>query len=363
MFLNTLLRTIAAAALAAFLLGLGPAPAAVAGLDQAGTDGYRLWLHSLERTVAGRQAAEEPERNLLFPFDTPAWQTDTGSAPAFRHLAISKAVAELEKVWQDREGAGGPPPLVALANARNYMHLSEYDSALVWFGVAASRDTSGQLREEISRETLAAATAARDSMATVRALTNTLGLSSLEDRDGEIVLAYRWLLTTRDARSVDHLIEKVAVRDSVLDGRVRYWHAYALAWRGRHAAALDQLTRLVGDGGLSHGLSEGERSWVLCAIPDLMYLTDDVPGADWLYRLLAASTLPRLQMWGVYQSAGLDMAEARYAEAAAGYKSVCEGPRYGTWQDQACTLGDIAARLEGIRAEGEKYGTAAFYGR
>jgi hypothetical protein len=363
MFLKAHLRTVLATQIAALFVGLLAGPVARAGLDQSGTDGYRLWLHSLERTVAGRQAAEEPERNLLFPFDTPAWQTDAGSAPAFRHLAISKAVAELEKVWQDRDGAGGPPPLVALANARNYMHLSEYDSALVWFAVAARRDTSGQLREEISRETLAAATAARDSLATVRALTNTLGLSSLEDRDGEIVLAYRWLLTTRDARSVDHLIEKVAGRDSVLSGRVRYWHAYALAWRGRHASALDQLTRLVGDGGLSHDLSETERTWVLCAIPDLMYLTDDAQGADWLYRLLAASTLPRLQMWGIYQSAGLDMADARYAEAAVGYKSVCEGPRFGAWQDQACTLGEIAERLEGIRAEGEKYGTAAFYGR
>ncbi|HPF71151.1 MAG TPA: hypothetical protein PLQ13_10815, partial [Candidatus Krumholzibacteria bacterium] len=198
-------------------------------------------------------------------------------------------------------------------------------------------------------------------LATVRALTNTLGLSSLADRDGEIVLAYRWLLTARDARSIDHLITKVAAGDSLLDGRVRYWHAYALAWRGRYEEALQHLQILVGDGGLSHGLGEAQRAWVLSAIPDLMYLTGDEPGAAWHYRLLAASNLPALQMWGVYQTAGLDLAAGRYTESAAGYECVCGGPRIGTWQDQACALGVTARRLEKVKQEGERYGTAVFY--
>jgi hypothetical protein len=98
-------------------------------------------------------------------------------------------------------------------------------------------------------------------------------------------------------------------------------------------------------------------------IPDLMHLEGDEDGARCLYRLLAGSSLPRLQLWAVYQIAGLDLAAARYAEAAAAYESICTGPRLGTWQDQACALKDVARQLERIRAEGESYGTAAFFDR
>ncbi|MBE0565567.1 MAG: hypothetical protein IH621_06420 [Krumholzibacteria bacterium] len=352
----------AAAVLAGLLLLAATTGGARAGLESGAADGYRIWLHALERTIAGRTASGQEERPVLYPFDSPAWQAGSG-APAYRHLAISKAVRELEEVWQDRGRGEGPPALVALANARNYLHLSEYDSALVWYAAAAAKDTAGRFSEDIARETLAAAAAAGDSLAVVRAVTNTLGLSSLEGRDGEVVLAYRWLLTSRDARAVDHLIARVAVADTTLDGRVRYWHAYALAWRGRHAESLAHLVRLVGDGGLSHGLSENERSWVLTAIPDLMYLDGDEDGARWLYRLLAGSSLPRLQLWGVYQIAGLDLASAHYGAAAAAYESICAGPRLGSWQDQACALKDVARELERIRAEGESYGTAAFFDR
>lgn len=351
-----------AAVLAALALLAAAGGGARAGLDTPAGDGYRIWLHSLERTVAGREAAGRPESPILFPFDTPSWQGSAG-VPAFRHLAISKAVAELEEIWQDRAAGQGPPALVALANARNYLHLSEYDSALVWYAAAAAKDTAGRFAEDIARETLAAAVAAGDSLAAARAVTNTLGLGGLDGRDGEVVLAYRWLLVNRDARAVDHLIAKVAAGDSALDGRVRYWHAYALAWRGRHGESLAHLERLVGDGGLSHGLDEDERAWVLTAIPDLMHLEGDEDGARWLYRLLAGSSLPRLQLWAVYQIAGLDLAAARYAEAAAAYESLCAGPRLGTWQDQACALKDVARQLERIRAEGESYGTAAFFDR
>ena len=356
---KTILRPAAVLAALALLAAVGSG--ARAGLDLQAADGYLLWLHSLERTVAGREAAGQPERNLLYPFDTPAWQTGTGS-PAFRHLAISKAVTELEQVWQDREAGQGPPALVALANARNYLHLSEYDSALVWYAAAAAKDSADQFADAIARESLAAAAAAGDSAATVRALTNTLGLSSLDERDGEVILAYRWLLTMRDTRSVDHLIAKID-DDGPLDGRVRYWHAYALAWRGRHAECLANLQTLVGDGGLSHGLSETERTWVLTAIPDQMYLDGDDNGARWLYRLLQGSSLPGLQLWGTYQVAGLDLASARYTEAVAGYESVCEATRLATWQDQACALREVARELERIRGEGEQYGTAAFFDR
>jgi len=356
-------RTIpgAAAVLAALMLLAVPRGEARAELDAGAGAAYRRWLGGLERTVAERADADLPGQRRLFPFDTPAGQADA-DGPAFRHLVIAKAVAELEETWRDRQGGDGPPALVALANARNYMHLSEYDSALVWYGVADGRDTAHRFRDEIARETLAAAAAAGDSLALARALTNTLGLSSLAGRDREVVLAYRCLLAARDDRAVDLLNGKVAAEDTLLDPRVHYWEAYALAWRGRRAESLAVLTTLLRSG-RGDGLDEAARTWVLTAVPDLMFLEGDAAGARPLYGLLAASDVPALRLWGAYQAAGLDLADARYDAAAAGFDGVCHGAHEGAWQDRARALRDVAVRLRDLRKEGEKHGTAAFYDR
>jgi hypothetical protein len=344
----------------AVVLVLGVSVAAGATkLNRAERDGYLEWLHSLEQTVAGRQLAQQPEARLLFPLDTPSWQRAEPVTP-YRHLAIGKAVAELEEFWA--EHGSGPAPLVALANARNYMNLSEYDSALVWYEITARADTAGRFTREVAREALAAAVAVGDSLDAVRRVTDTLGAADLAARADEAALAYRWLLVNRDTRAIDLMIGKVAGLDSLTPPRLRYWHARALAWRERRAESLTELRMLVSEAqGMSLGLGEQERAWVLAAMPDLMYLLGDADGARELYRRLAVSTLGRVALWGRYQVAGLDLAAARYREARDGFDAVCSGRRYGIWQDQACALRDLADELERIRTEGEPYGTASFY--
>jgi hypothetical protein len=352
----------AAAPLAVFaclILLTGIAEGASPRLDRAERTGYLQWLHSLERSVAAREAAGAEEQRLLYPFDQPA---QDGFAPRpFRHLAISKAVLELEAIWSDRDSH--PSPLAALANARNYVHLSEYDSALVWYEITDRADRQGRFRDDVARESLAAALAAGDSLAAARGLTNTLGAAELADRSGEVVVAYRWLLTNRDARSLDHLIRKVAAKDSLLTPRLRFWHARALAWRERHAEALDQLRQLVAAGALSQGLEESERAWVLTEVPDLYLMLDDTAAAADLYGILAGSELGELALWGTYQLAGTALMTGDYAAAAAGYRRVCEAERHGPWQDRACATVGLAENLARLRKEGEPYGAAAFYAR
>lgn len=345
-------------ALAVVFLLAGAATGGTYRLTDSARTRYLQWLHSLEKTVAAREDGGQAEQRLLFPFDVPDWG---GEDPQpYRHLAIGKAVLELEKVWSDR--GRYPAPLAALSHARNYVNLSEYDSALVWFEITARADTAGRFREDVARESLAAALAAGDSLAAARHLTGALGATTVASRAEEIVLAYRWLLANRDARSLDHLIQKVAAEDTLLTPHLRFWHARALGWRERHAACLDQLARLVAAGGLSLGLDEQERTWVLTKVPDLYLMLGDLEAARDLYGVLAASQLEEVSLWGAYQLAGTDLMSADFTAAVSGYRRVCEGKRYGTWQDHACANAALAENLERLRAEGEPYGAAAFYG-
>lgn len=329
------------------------------GLDSAEADGYLQWLHSLEQTVAGRRAAEQPESNLLYPFDAPGWLPD--ALRPYRHLAISKAVTDLESEFRGTDRRRGLSALMSLANARNYVNLSEYDSALVWFDIAAAGDSAGNFRREIGRERLAAAAAAGDSAQVAELLTNALGTPELIGREAELVLAYRWLLAEADGPGVDLLIQKVNSQQAVLSDRLRFWHAYALNWRAERPASLDNLRKLIRSGGLSRDLSEGQRAWVLLAIPDLLFLQDNTADAADLYRALANSQIDELRIWGQYQMANIDFLAGRYLKASQGFKNVCDATRLGSWQDQACAMADVAGELERIRAEGEAYGAAVFY--
>ena len=331
----------------------------VRGLDSAEADGYLQWLHSLEQTVAGRKAADQQESNLLYPFDVPGWMPD--KVRPYRHLAISKAVTDLEGEFSAEDRRRNLSALIALSTARNYVNLSEYDSALVWFDIAAQRDSSGNFRREIGREQLAAAAAAADSAEVAQLLTNTLGTPELVGREAELILAYRWLLAENDGLGVDLLIKKVDSQQAVLSDRLRFWHAYALNWRVERRASLDHLRKLIRSGGLSRDLSEGQRAWVLLAIPDLLFLQGNTAAAADLYRSLVDSQIDELRVWGRYQVANIDFLAGRYLRASQGFKEVCDATRLGSWQDQACAMADVAGEMERIRAEGEAYGAAVFY--
>ena len=343
------------------LLGASSLQGSPNGLTAAESDGYLQWLHSLETAVNARENAELPEAGLMYPFDAPAWDLD--DPRPYRHLSISKAVTELEAQWNNRGNGNLNSTLIALANARNYVNLSEYDSALVWYGMAAQLDSSGSFRHEIAREGLACAASANDSLAIAQLMTNTLGASDLVGREDELILAYRWLLTERDTDSLAHLVQKIEAHPEVLHSRLRFWHTYALSWLGRQDEALVQMRALISTGGLSHDLTENQRAWVLVAIADTYFLMGETPTAQDLYRTLSGSRVLELKLWGKYQLAGLAFIDNNYLRAGNGFEEVCDGTRFGTWQDHACAMVEIARELERIKAEGEPYGVANYYER
>ncbi len=323
------------------------------------SDGYLQWLHSLEQTVAGREATGAAPGHLLFPFDQPGWD-ETEHKP-YRHLAISKAIMELEAQWLLRGGKKEESALVALAHARNYTHLSEYDSAMVWYAAAAQLDTMQLFTVEIGQERLATTIAAGDSTGVAQLVTNTLGEGDLEGRERQIILVYRWLVTNRDQDGLELLIKKLEGQPALLKDEILFWHAYAESWLGKREAALGHLRTLIKGGGLSQGLTEGQRAWVLVAIPDLMFLKGQGVEARPLYQALSGSTLIRVQAWAHYQLANLAFLEHGFETAANSFGLACDAPRQGSWQDQACSMAELARELQRIKTQGEPYGTDQFY--
>lgn len=368
-------------------IGLPIEPGAVAFPDSmVAGDGWSLWLAALEATVAGRTAGAQPETGLLYPLDnTPA--AGAGAQP-YRHLAIAKAIGQLE-ARGDGAGAGGRPeghraavatghgegegaetpenragsPLLALANARNYLNLSEYDKALEWYAQAAARDVGGDFRRETGREKLAAAICARDTVAAGLAVASTLQATDLVGREGEVVLAFRWLLNRHDVAGLGWLLERTATPELAVDARVCFWRAYALSALDRRPECLAQLNALVALGGNGRVLNERERCWVLTATADLLLLQGATPAAESLYSRLAGSTVPALRQWGQLQAAGLAFVGHRYTEAGAGYREICQNDKQGVWGPHACAMADIAARLDRLMSEGERYGADAHFRR
>jgi len=341
------------------LLSSLPDSALCEALTNSESDGYLQWMHSLEKVMENRKESGLEEGNLLYPFDTPGWQGE--EVRPYRHLSISKAVSELEEEWLLRGKTKTTSTLVALANARNYVNLSEFDSALVWFDKATELDSSLNFTREISREKLATAAANRDSLAMLTCITNTIGQSVITGHESEYILALRWLLIHSDTESIDLVLKKIESDNNVLSDRLRYWVAYSLAWREKRTESMTHLKVLIGSGGLSRDLTERQRSWVLFAIPDFFFLEGDNVSSMSLYKLLVNSKLPELSTWGRFQIANMDFLAGRYLRASEGFKRVCDAKRMGSWQDQACEMVNVAKEIERIKSEGEPYGAGSFY--
>ncbi|MBK9473386.1 MAG: hypothetical protein IPO18_14120 [bacterium] len=334
-------------------------------------DAWTRWLQALEHSVAGT-AAGHAEGSLLYPLD--AAPHSENPAQPYRHLAIAKAVTQLEaapgrkkdphgNAHGSSHGAGSSgSPLLALANARNYLNLSEYDQALAWYGRAAAQDAEGHFRRETGRESLAAAICARDTAAAGLAIASTMSALDLEGREGEFVLAMRWLLSRQDGATLGWFVDRTAAPELAADVRVTFWRAYALSWLERRGECLVEIRRLLDMGGRERVLGPRERGWVLTAYADLMLLEGARDEAELRYRRLADSGVPALREWGRLQSAGLAFVANRYGEAAAGYREICQAEAKGAWAEHACAMADIAAQLERLLSEGERYGAAAHYG-
>jgi tetratricopeptide (TPR) repeat protein len=321
--------------------------------------GYQMWLHSLQRTVKAQQNASGSEYHLLYPFDMQPPLAD--ETQAWRHLSISRALRKLEGDAHASQRVRGASTFQAVSLARSYWGLSEYDSALVWYERAAHRDTSSDYLGDIGRESLAAAVALGDSLLITQTVLNTIGTSELEGRGDELILAYRYLLTHMDTHELELLVSKLDNVTWEMKPLLRFWHAFALVSLERWEPALQQLKQLLGGGGLSQGLNRWQRCWVLTTVPDLLFQLNQASAARPLYEQLAASELPEIQGWAIYQLGNLDFVSMNYARARVSYTRLCAETGALPWQERACALARLAEIMSDIKTEGEAYGRAASY--
>jgi len=315
----------------------------------------------MQRAVAERQDRGEEERTPLYPFGQP--QHPAAVFPAYRDLAISRAVGKVERVAGFNDTQSAVSAFGALAMARNYLNLSEYDKALPWYVRAAELDTGGSYAVDIDHESLASAVAQGDSLQVVQSLVNVLGNRNLAGRQAELILLLRHLLVQGDEENLALLVQKVSRLEEGWTGELRYWHAFALASLRSWTEALDQLRRLVSDQEQVAGLSERQRVWVATAVPDLLLLLGEPGEAGELYELLAGSSLPHLKVWGDFQLANLHLQAGRFMEAQLGFTGVCRNSEAGFWSEQACALAELATALDEIKTEGVRHGAVDKYGR
>jgi len=340
-------------------VSLGPRTAAA--LPEAATDGYLVWLHSLEASIAARNEAGTPEVRPLYPFGLLGEQAPRAGEDAL--AAVAAAMDELESRPRLLQEPRPLTPLHAISRARNHCRLAEYDSALVWYEEAARRDGAREWADELRREALAAAVAAGDSLRVTRLALDLVGERALTRRPVELELAYRFFLARADSANLELLVAETAAEGDLAPGRVAYWHARALAHLGRWQASLDVLCELVAAGGLSHGLDEDQRAWVLTAIPDQLVVLDRAPEADPLYRALAGSSVGEAALWARCQAAALDFLAGRFLAAGTSFEELCKAEANDLWRAYACGMATLSDEMERLRSEGEPHGAADLYQR
>ena len=331
-------------------------------LTDAERDGYLVWLHSLETTMAARDANDQPEVRVLFPSGVVATTgQDSLAASDLRQVAL--ALDELEAKPRLLQEPSRRTTLHALNRARNYAHLAQYDSALIWYEAAAARDSLGEYTAAVGLETLVAAVADGDSVRVVHQLLSTFGSCDLAGRRAELELTYRFLVARADTTNLELVVRGMAARPELLHGRLAYWQAFSLSWLGRWDASLEQLRGLLVGGGLSQGLAEDQRTWVLVAVPDLLLLTGHTDMAAPLYRALAASSIETAAGWATCQTAALDFLAGQFLTAGTAFERICKGSGDSTWRAYACSMAELSDEMERLRFEGEPHGVAVYYQR
>ncbi|HOX26449.1 MAG TPA: hypothetical protein PLL30_07685 [Candidatus Krumholzibacteria bacterium] len=334
------------------------APRAGASLTADQVNDYLVWLHSLESTLAARAATGQAEHRSLFPAGLATAAADTTQGPDL--AAVVAALEEVEGRPRVLQEPASRQPLHALGRARSYASIAEFDSALVWYDEALRRDTTGEYADEFGREAMAAAIAAGDSVAVTRRFLRVLGGRDLAAHAAELELAYRYFVSRGDATNLDLLVRSAATQPDALRGRLAYWQAFALSWLGRHAESLEALAALLVSDGVSFGLDEAQRAWVLVAVPDLLLLSGDSESAETLYRALAASSVPGAADWAACQVAAIEFLAGRFLAAGTAFERLCQQTADLEWREYACKMAALSGEMERLRDEGELHGAAAY---
>lgn len=308
---------------------------------------------------------------------TAAADSLAGSDPAYPHgyvqdgvedsgvplLDVAKATIELEgALGRKRMPGEGYEPGMALALARNYRRLAEYDRALGLY-----RGTLKVLPDSnLAREAFTTAVLQGDSLQVTRELLNIVGASDLQRNAAEVELGYRALLSRGADHDLDLLMMKVDGQDAPMPPRIRFWHAFAQYHLGHDADSLYHLRLLISAPGRPEELPAAAASWVARAIPDLLLQLDRRDDAADLYALLAHDGPAECRPWGGYQLGNILLAGGDYAGAVDCFENIAaeaDSTVSEDWLQRVRVLAGVAGDLDRIRNEGEPYGIADLHRR
>lgn len=324
------------------------------------SDFYRYSTYVKQHMAAPADAAALP-----FPGLEGAARTDTVVVDEDRLSMAARSLQSLEdflvREWKRTQSFSANQYLTA---ARSYRDVGEYDEALRWYRRASRnrRDTSAR-GPELRREMFAVAVLSGDSLQVTEELLNLTGLSELADDGGAVELAFRWLLVNDDRNNLDHLLAKL---DGHLDEQpvsTRFWYAYTMAARGDRDACLAALVGILGAADGIDGLDADRRGWVLRTYADLHYLAGLRDDALRLYNLLADVAAPEVGGWARYQLANHHFIAGEYDAAGDIYDTFCGLDEATGWRERACEMATLVRSLDGIRKEGEPYGTDVIHTR
>lgn len=330
-------------------------------LDPATRDGYRLWLHNLEMTLANAEPGTTGEAPL-YPFGVIDGRT-ASRADTTSLVGVARELNEIEELPRILQEPARKTALYAITRARNHAHVAEFDTALAWYEEAARRDSLGAFRRDLGPETIAVALASGDSLAATRSVLSLFGGRDLSDRTTELTLAYRHFVSHADTANLDLLIAEVEqhVDLNAADGRLVFWHAFALNWRHRWEPSLDLLGTLLRRGGHSQGLTVPQRTWVLVAVADQLVVTEHLQEAEALYRALAETALTGAREWARCQVAVMDFLAGRYLEAGTAFEELCDQRESHPWRAYACGMSQVSDEMTRLKKEGQDNGAVAHY--
>jgi len=322
------------------VLPRGPARAD-GGLTPLTILGYGCWVQDL----AAAEADSVPLR--LYPLGRSPQEALLQGRPE-RLAATVRELRARERALTDAwDAAPYRTESSALAAARGYREVGEYEQALKWYGIAQLATGAALPVGPLAHEMFATAVLSGDSLRIDERFRDLMASGDLVASEGAAVVAYRHYLVRHDRTSLRRLLALGSGQAERLTPSLLFWQSYGLVADGRRAESVPLLQRLVAGACEATDLEGWQRVWVARALPDGLYMADDVGAAAVLYGMLAVQPAGEAPLWASYQLANAALRDGDFAGAAELYRRSAGAAPAEAWQLRAVALAGTAEQLIG----------------
>jgi hypothetical protein len=327
----------------AFMSVLPPGPARAADdLTPLTVLGYGCWVQDLA------VAAADSLPSRLYPLGLSPQDALAQGSPE-RLSALTRELRAREHALTDAwDAASFKTEASALAAARAYRDVGQYELALRWYAIAQEAAGLPLPTGPLAHEMFATAVLSGDSLRIDERCRDLLAAGDLSANEGAAVVAYRHYLARNDRPGLRRLLAQASAQPERLTPALLFWQSYCLVAEGRRAETVPLLLRLVSGAQSAAGLEGWQRIWVVRALPDGLYMADRGGAAAILYGMLAVHPTGEAPLWASYQLANFALRDGDYAGAAALYRRSAGTAPVAAWQLRAVALAGTAEQLVGV---------------